>query len=83
VTIGHVTFDWEPSTPAGIAAVSGVRGTDLRLANVGRAYRPTAAERKSAKRARRGLEGGEPEPGDQGPGVPPGPDRDADEYEDE
>jgi GTP-binding protein len=83
VTIGHVTFDWEPSTPAGIAAVSGVRGTDLRLANVGRAYRPTAAERKSAKRARRGLEGGEPEPGDQGPGVPPGPNRDADEYEDE
>lgn len=57
VTIGGVTFDWEPATPAGVAAVQlGGRGSDPRLEPGGRA---TAAERKAARRARREL--GEPE----------------------
>ncbi len=53
VTIGDVTFDWEPSTPAGIAAVTMAhRGTDPRLE---RDHRVGAAERKAARRVRRGL----------------------------
>jgi GTPase len=53
VTIGDVTFDWEPSTPAGIAAVTlAHRGTDPRL---DADDRPRAADRKHAKRVRRGL----------------------------
>jgi GTPase len=52
VTIGDMTFDWEPSTPAGIAAVMTRRGTDARL---DRDNRPGAAERKHAHRVRRGL----------------------------
>ncbi|HEX5118262.1 MAG TPA: GTPase ObgE [Pseudonocardiaceae bacterium] len=53
VTIGDVTFDWEPSTPAGVAAVAlAHRGTDPRLEDD---HRPRAADRKHAKRARRGL----------------------------
>jgi len=62
VTIGDVTFDWEPSTPAGVAAMSSSRGSDPRLEQLGRAHRSTAAERKSAKRVRRGLDIGESEP---------------------
>lgn len=31
VTIGDVTFDWEPSTPAGVAVLLSGRGTDRRL----------------------------------------------------
>ncbi|HEY0639336.1 MAG TPA: GTPase ObgE [Pseudonocardiaceae bacterium] len=50
VTIGDMTFDWEPSTPTGIAGVLGNRGTDLRL---DRSDRIGAAERKAAKLARR------------------------------
>ncbi|WP_030105364.1 GTPase ObgE [Actinoalloteichus caeruleus] len=57
VTIGGVTFDWEPSTPAGVAVTMMSRGEDPRL---DRTDRPTAAERKSAKRVRRGIE--EPPP---------------------
>ncbi|HEY3609664.1 MAG TPA: GTPase ObgE, partial [Pseudonocardiaceae bacterium] len=53
VTIGSVTFEWEPSTPAGIAAVTMAhRGTDPRLE---RDQRVGAAERKAARRVRRGL----------------------------
>jgi GTP-binding protein len=53
VTIGNVTFDWEPSTPAGIAAVTMAhRGTDPRLE---RDHRVGAADRKAARRVRRGL----------------------------
>jgi GTP-binding protein len=53
VTIGGVTFDWEPSTPAGIAAVTMAhRGTDPRLE---RGNRIGAADRKAARRIRRGL----------------------------
>ncbi|HET9139370.1 GTPase ObgE [Actinophytocola sp.] len=54
VTIGPVTFDWEPSTPAGIALLMHQRGSDPRLEQ---SERTTAAERKAAKRARRGLDG--------------------------
>jgi GTP-binding protein len=51
VTIGDVTFDWEPSTPAGAAAVRlGGRGTDWRL---GGDERVGAAQRKAARRIRR------------------------------
>jgi GTP-binding protein len=53
VTIGDVTFDWEPSTPAGIAAVTMAhRGTDPRL---DQDHRPRASDRKQARRIRRGL----------------------------
>ncbi|QUH05874.1 GTPase ObgE [Saccharopolyspora erythraea] len=50
VTIGAVTFDWEPSTPAGVAGVLGGRGSDLRL---DQDERISAHERKAAKKARR------------------------------
>lgn len=52
VTIGDVGFDWEPSTPAGIAMTMTGRGTDLRLEQT---ERISAAERKTAKRIRHGL----------------------------
>ena len=32
VKIGHVSFDWDPTTPAGAARVHGPRGSDVRLA---------------------------------------------------
>lgn len=50
VTIGNVTFDWEPSTPAGIAMVMSGRGTDRRLEPI---ERIGADERKLARNARR------------------------------
>jgi GTP-binding protein len=61
VTIAGSTFDWEPSTPAGIAVVMTGRGSDQRLERNNRAG---AAQRKAAKRARRGIETPE---GDGGP----------------
>jgi GTP-binding protein len=58
VTIGEWTFSWEPSTPAGIAAVMTGRGTDLRLEQT---ERVGASERKMARKVRRGqpLEDGD------------------------
>jgi GTPase len=50
VTIGDVTFDWEPSTPSGVAVMMSGRGTDRRLEQSGRV---SAAERKAAKAERR------------------------------
>ncbi len=50
VTIGGMTFDWEPSTPAGVAILLSGRGSDPRL---DRSDRPGAAARKSAKVLRR------------------------------
>ena len=54
VSIGEVTFDWEPQTPAGVDVTPTGRGTDARLE---RNDRVSAAERKAARRQRR-------EPGD-------------------
>jgi len=50
VTIGDVTFDWEPSTPAGAAVMMAGRGSDPRLERSGRT---TAAQRKAARAERR------------------------------
>jgi GTP-binding protein len=50
VTIGDMTFDWEPQTPAGHQAALSGRGTDARLE---RSERVGAAERKAARRQRR------------------------------
>ncbi|HET9874145.1 MAG TPA: GTPase ObgE [Mycobacterium sp.] len=50
VTIGEMTFDWEPATPAGVDVVLSGRGTDTRL---DRTDRVGAAERKAARRQRR------------------------------
>src|SRR5699024_1735976 len=50
VTIGSMTFDWEPSTPAGMAATQGRRGGDARLEQTGRV---SAEARKQAKEQRR------------------------------
>ncbi|MCV7259872.1 GTPase ObgE [Mycobacterium shimoidei] len=50
VTIGDVTFDWEPQTPAGVDVAMSGRGTDPRL---DRTERVGAAERKAARRQRR------------------------------
>jgi GTP-binding protein len=50
VTIGEMTFDWEPATPAGADVMLSGRGTDARL---DRTDRVGAAERKAARRARR------------------------------
>ena len=55
VTIGDMTFDWEPSTP-GVATYFAARGTDVRLEDHSRV---TAAQRKEARRVRRE---GAPEP---------------------
>jgi GTP-binding protein len=52
VTVGGVTFDWEPSTPAGeVAVVMAHRGTDPRLDE--RETRPNAYARKAARSLRR------------------------------
>jgi GTP-binding protein len=50
VTIGDVTFDWEPSTPAGVAVLLSGRGTDRRLEPNDRIG---AADRKVARGERR------------------------------
>ncbi len=50
VTIGDMTFDWEPQTPAGVDVALSGRGTDARLE---RTDRVSAAERKAARRERR------------------------------
>lgn len=52
VTIGDVSFDWEPQTPAGVDLMRTGRGTDLRFESSERAG---AAERKYQKYVRRGL----------------------------
>jgi GTP-binding protein len=52
VTIGDVTFDWEPTTAAGVDLVMHGRGTDPRLDQT---ERVSAAERKAMHRIRRGL----------------------------
>ncbi|KAA9158580.1 GTPase ObgE [Amycolatopsis acidicola] len=49
VTIGGVTFDWQPSTPGVVQHLSG-RGTDVRLEDHSRV---SASERKEARRIRR------------------------------
>jgi GTP-binding protein len=54
VTIGHVTFEWEPQISAGVDLVPTGRGTDIRLEQDDRI---SAAERKHASRVRRGLVG--------------------------
>jgi GTP-binding protein len=56
VTIGDVTFDWEPQTPAGVDVAPASRGTDVRL---DRTERVSAAERKAARRERRSTAGDE------------------------
>src|SRR5664279_3999908 len=53
VTIAGVTFDWEPTTLAGVDVVPTGRGTDLRLEQ---SERVRAPERKAMHRLRRGLE---------------------------
>ncbi|MEZ0381698.1 GTPase ObgE [Mycobacterium sp. pW045] len=50
VTIGEMTFDWEPATPAGVDVTLSGRGTDSRLE---RTERVGAAERKIARKQRR------------------------------
>lgn len=50
VTIGNMTFDWEPQTPAGVDVTMSGRGTDIRLEQTGRVG---ADERKIARKRRR------------------------------
>ena len=50
VTIGDMTFDWEPQTPAGVDVTMTGRGTDIRLEQ---SERIGADERKAARKARR------------------------------
>ncbi|MFQ1000790.1 GTPase ObgE [Modestobacter sp. SSW1-42] len=55
ITVGDVTFDWEPTLPAGTLTIEetaglGGRGTDVRLEDNAR---PSADERLAAKKARR------------------------------
>lgn len=52
VTIGEITFEWEPTTGAGAATPMSRRGSDVRMEKV---TRTPAAERKRASQARRGL----------------------------
>ena len=53
VTIAGVTFDWEPTTQAGVDVEPTGRGSDLRLEQ---SERVRAPERKALHRLRRGLE---------------------------
>ncbi|MBO0678183.1 GTPase ObgE [Mycolicibacterium sp. S2-37] len=57
VTIGDMTFDWEPQTPAGIDMQLSGRGTDVRLEQTDRVRAP---DRKAARRERR-QSGADPE----------------------
>jgi GTP-binding protein len=50
VTIGDMTFDWEPQTLAGVDVTMSGRGTDIRLEQTDRVG---ASERKIARRERR------------------------------
>ena len=50
VTIGEMTFEWEPQTPAGVDVTPTGRGTDARLEHNDRVR---AAERKELRRQRR------------------------------
>ena len=52
VTIGEITFEWDPQTAAGVDVMRSGRGTDARLEQTTRA---TPEERKRASQARRGL----------------------------
>lgn len=52
VTIGDVTFDWEPQVSAGVDIVMSGRGSDPRLEATDRT---SAAQRKYSSRVRRGL----------------------------
>lgn len=52
VTIGEVSFEWEPLTAAGVDTTRTGRGTDVRLESNNRT---SAAERKRASQVRRGL----------------------------
>ena len=52
VTIGDVSFNWEPQTPAGVDLMRTGRGTDLRFESTDRIG---ATERKYQKYVRRGL----------------------------
>ncbi|AGF73188.1 GTPase ObgE [Corynebacterium halotolerans] len=52
VTIGDISFEWEPLTGAGVDPTLAGRGADARLQGTSRA---SAAERKRASQARRGL----------------------------
>lgn len=54
VTIGDMTFDWEPQTPAGVDVTMSGRGTDLRLEQDDRVR---ADERKIARKQRRESRG--------------------------
>jgi GTP-binding protein len=54
VTIGDMTFDWEPQTPAGVDVPMSGRGTDARLEQTDRVG---AAERKAARKQRRSHDG--------------------------
>ncbi|MGB2923068.1 MAG: GTPase ObgE [Mycobacterium sp.] len=56
VTIGGMTFDWEPQTPAGVDMQMSGRGTDVRLEQTDRVG---ADERKAARKARRAEGSGE------------------------
>ena len=49
VTIGDMTFDWEPQTPAGVDVTMTGRGTDIRLE---RNDRVGAAEKVARKQRR-------------------------------
>jgi GTP-binding protein len=60
VTIGDMTFDWEPQTPAGVDMQRSGRGTDIRLEQTDRV---AADERKAARKARR--EAGDESSGDE------------------
>ena len=50
MTIGEMTFDWEPQTPAGQHVALTGRGTDVRLEQTDRVG---PDERKAARRQRR------------------------------
>lgn len=56
VTIGDMTFDWEPQTPAGVDMPLSGRGTDVRLEQTDRIGAP---ERKAARKERRRAGGDE------------------------
>ena len=63
VTIGDVSFEWEPQTPVAEDFPMSGRGTDIRL---DRPERVGASERKIARRLRRGLDVDAEDPDERG-----------------
>jgi len=56
VTVGDVSFDWEPTTSAGVEVHFGLRGSDPRFEVSDRVGASVRRESKNARRRRESLD---------------------------